>query len=204
VIRPVHHGLRADRQQDRLVGRRCLPRRRPLRGRRHAGAPDARAEGEHEVHVDPCGAFNNKFATLGAAALGVTFPSQWEPHVAYKPQFGPTVPEFIKAFEAQYHMVPDYHAASGYAVGLILQHAIETAGSLDTKKVAAALDAMNVTTFYGPMKVTTDAKNHGLQVGHTMVLGQWQKDKDGKLVKQIVFPANAASAKMLYPIPATN
>lgn len=147
---------------------------------------------------------DNKFATLGAAALGVTFPSQWEPGVAYKPQFGPTVPEFIKSFEAKYHMVPDYHAASGYAAGLILQHAIETAGSLDTKKVAAALNKMDVTTFFGPMKVDTDPAHHGLQVGHTMVLGQWQKGKDGKFVKQIVWPAKAASAKMLYPIPAAN
>ncbi|MGA7974092.1 MAG: amino acid ABC transporter substrate-binding protein [Pseudolabrys sp.] len=144
---------------------------------------------------------DNKFATLGAAALGVNFPSQWEPQVSYKPQFGPTGAEFTKAFQAKFHMIPDYHAASGYAVGLILQHAIEKAGSLDTKKVAAALNAMDVTTFFGKTKFATGAKNHGLQEGHTMVLGQWQKEKDGKLAKQIVWPASAASAKMLYPIP---
>jgi branched-chain amino acid transport system substrate-binding protein len=147
---------------------------------------------------------DNKFATLGAAARGVTFPSQWEPQVKYKPQFGPTGANFVKAFKAKFNMVPDYHAASGYTVGLILQHAIETANSLDTKKVAAALNAMDVTTFFGKTKFATDAKHHGLQVGHTMVLGQWQKEKDGKLAKQIVWPANAASAKMLYPISVTH
>ncbi len=144
---------------------------------------------------------DNKFADLGAGALGVTFPSQWEPQVSYKPQFGPTVPEFIKAFQAKFHQMPDYHAASGYAAGMLLQHAIEKAGSLDTKKVAAALNAMDVTTFFGKTKFETGAKNHGLQAGHTMVLGQWQKEKDGKLGKQIVWPGNAASAKLLYPIP---
>ncbi|HZD92204.1 MAG TPA: amino acid ABC transporter substrate-binding protein [Pseudolabrys sp.] len=147
---------------------------------------------------------DNKFATLGAGALGVTFPSQWEPQVSYKPQFGPTGPEFVKGFEAKYHMVPDYHAASGYAVGMILQHAIEKAGSLDTNKVTAALNAMDVTTFFGKTKFATDAKHHGLQVGHSMVLGQWQKGKKDKLEKQIVWPTNAASAKMLYPINATH
>jgi branched-chain amino acid transport system substrate-binding protein len=144
---------------------------------------------------------DNKFAELGEGALGVTFPSQWEPQVSYKPDFGPTGPEFVKAFEAKFHQVPDYHAASGYAVGLILQHAIEQAKSLDTKKVAAALNATDVTTFFGQTKFATDAGHHGLQVGHSMVLGQWQKE-NGKLAKEVVWPEAAQSAKMLYPIPS--
>jgi branched-chain amino acid transport system substrate-binding protein len=146
---------------------------------------------------------DNKFAELGNAALGVTFPSQWEPQVSYKPQFGPTSAEFVKGFQAKYHEVPDYHAASGYTVGIILQHAIEQAKSLDTKKVAAALNATDVTTFFGHIKFATDSANHGLQVGHTMVLGQWQK-ANGKLEKQVVWPEAAASAKLFYPIAATN
>jgi len=144
---------------------------------------------------------DNKFAQLGSAALGVTFPSQWEPQVSYKPQYGPTGAEFVKAFEAKFNQVPDYHAASGYADGLILQHAIEQANSLDTKKVAAALNATDLTTFFGHVKFATDSGHHGLQVGHTMVLGQWQQE-NGKLGKQVVWPDAAASAKMLYPIPA--
>jgi branched-chain amino acid transport system substrate-binding protein len=143
---------------------------------------------------------DNKFAELGAGALGVTFPSQWEPQVSYKPDFGPTSAEFVKGFQAKFHMVPDYHAASGYTVGLILQHAIEKANSLDAKKVTAALNATDVTTFFGHVKFATDAKHHGLQVGHTMVLGQWQKE-NGKLKKEVVWPKAAASAKILYPIP---
>jgi len=31
-----------------------------------------------------------KFATLGDAAVGISVPSQWEPQVTYKPDFGPT------------------------------------------------------------------------------------------------------------------
>jgi branched-chain amino acid transport system substrate-binding protein len=146
---------------------------------------------------------DNKFVELGAGALGVTFPSQWEPQVSYKPQYGPTGAEFVKAFQAKYHQVPDYHAASGYTVGLILQRAIEQANSLDTDKVAAALNATDVTTFFGKTKFATDSGNHGLQTGHTMVLGQWQNE-NGKMAKQIVWPAAAASAKMLYPIAVIN
>ena len=41
---------------------------------------------------------------------------------------------------------------------------------------------MDVTTFFGQTKFATDPKEHGLQIGHEMVLAQWQK-KDGKLVQ---------------------
>jgi len=37
-------------------------------------------------------------------------------------------------------------------------------------------------------------------VGHSMVLAQWQKDKSGKLVKQVVWPLASKSANLVYPI----
>jgi branched-chain amino acid transport system substrate-binding protein len=66
--------------------------------------------------------------------------------------------------------------------------------------VAAALNATDITTFYGRSKFATEANQHGLQVGHAMVLAQWQKDKSGKLVKQVVWPLAAKSANLVYPI----
>ncbi len=144
---------------------------------------------------------DDKFAELGQAALGVTVPSQWEVQVNFKPQFGPTTAQFVKAYEAKFHAPPDYHSASGYTSGAILQHAIEQAGSLDTDKVAAALNATNVTTFFGHIKFATDPGHHGLQVAHEMVLAQWQM-VNGKLGRQVIWPVEAESAKMLYPIPS--
>src|SRR5215472_11540961 len=82
---------------------------------------------------------NEEFATLGPAALGITVPSQWEPQAIYKPDFGPTGAEFAKAFKAKFNLDADYHSASGYSGGAILQHAIEQAGSIEPEKVAAAL-----------------------------------------------------------------
>jgi branched-chain amino acid transport system substrate-binding protein len=144
---------------------------------------------------------DDKFGELGPAALGVTVPSQWELQVNYKPQFGPTTAQFASAFEAKMHAKPDYHAASGYTSGVVLQHAIEQAGSLDTDKVAAALNAMDITTFFGRVKFATDPGHHGLQVEHKMVLAQWQMI-NGKLGRQVVWPTEAQSANLLYPIPA--
>jgi branched-chain amino acid transport system substrate-binding protein len=138
-----------------------------------------------------------KFAELGDAANGISVPSQWEPQVTFKPDFGPTPAAFTKEFSAKYKIEPGYHAAGGYAAGVILQHAIETANSIDPEKVTQALNKMDVTTFFGHTKFATDAKDHGLQVGHQMVLAQWQK-KNGKLVKQIVWPDAAKTANVIY------
>jgi branched-chain amino acid transport system substrate-binding protein len=146
---------------------------------------------------------DDKFADLGAAALGVTVPSQWELQVSYKPDFGPTTQEFAKAFQAKFKAPPDYHSASGYTSGVVLERAIETAGSLDPTKVTAALDATDFTTFFGHIKFATDPTHHGLQSAHQMVLAQWQK-QNAKLGRQVVWPLAAKSADLIYPIAAAS
>lgn len=140
-----------------------------------------------------------QFASLGPAANGISVPSQWAPQVTYKPDFGPTPAAFAKAFQEKYKIAAGYHAAGGYAGGLIFQHAIEQAGSIDPQKVAAALNKMNVTTLFGRTKFSTDPKSHGLQLSHDMVLTQWQM-KEGKLVKEVIWPATAATAPAKFPI----
>jgi len=137
---------------------------------------------------------------LGDAGLGVMVPSQWEPQSTFAAQYGPSGVEFEKAYSQKYTTSPSYESAGGYACGLILQRAIEQAGGVDTNKVAEALDATDLTTFYGRTKFSTAPNEHGLQVGHSMVLAQWQKDKSGKLDKQVVWPLAGKSALLVYPI----
>jgi branched-chain amino acid transport system substrate-binding protein len=138
-----------------------------------------------------------KFAELGDAAVGITVPSQWAPQVTYKPDFGPTAQDFNKRFVDKYKIEAGYHAAGGYTAGLILQHAIEQSGSIDQAKVAAALNKLDVTTMFGRSKFSTDPKDHGLQLAHAMVLGQWQK-KNGQLVKEVIWPNDAKTADIIY------
>jgi len=146
-----------------------------------------------------------KFAEIGEAANGVIGPSQWEPQASYTAEvaktmniewFGPMVQEFVEAYQAKYGEEPAYHAAGGYAAGLLLQKAIETAGSVETQKVAEALDKMDLLMFYGHVKFNTTPENHGLQIGHEMVYIQWQPDASGKLVKQVVWPPDFKSAEV--------
>ena len=47
--------------------------------------------------------------------------------------------------------------------------------SAEPARVAAALNRLDLTTLFGRARFATEAKEHGLQVGHDMVLRQWQK-----------------------------
>jgi len=80
---------------------------------------------------------------------------------------------------------------------MILQHAIEKAGSIEPAKVAEVLNGLDVTTMFGRTKFTTDPKEHGLQAGHEMVLLQWQS-RNGKLVKEVIWPKPAKTADIVY------
>ncbi len=146
-----------------------------------------------------------EFSEIGQAALYVTGPSQWEPKVNYSPKttpkgytfYGIPSAQFVKEYEAAYKDTPSYHAAGGYAAGLILEKAIEDAGSLNTTAVSKALDKMDVYIMFGHEKFE-NGTYHGRQIGHKMVIIQWLK-KNGKLSKEVVYPENAATAKLVMP-----
>lgn len=90
---------------------------------------------------------------MGKLAENVTSAAWWHPAVRYKgPDVFGTTEAYNRAFEAKYKTVPDYVEASASACGVILQLAIEKAGGVDPKVVRDALAAMDVTTFYGPVK----------------------------------------------------
>lgn len=143
------------------------------------------------------------FADIGDAANFIVGPSQWEPAVKYSeagaktlniPFYGITVDAFTSAYKAMFNSTPSYHSAGGYAAGLVLQKALEDAGSTDPAKVRASLDKLDLMTFFGHVKFSTDQKTHGKQSAHDMVYVQWQKGGDGKLATQIVWPLEAKTA----------
>jgi branched-chain amino acid transport system substrate-binding protein len=154
---------------------------------------------------------DTKFPELGDAALGIATSSQWELAATHTEAeaanmgmewFGPTGEDFAAAYEAAYGDPPTYHVAGGYTAGLVLQKAILAADSIDPEAVKAALNAMEIMTFYGAIKFDTSEEAHGLQIAHKMVVAQWQKNDAGELERVIVAPADVATADPLYPIPA--
>ncbi len=137
-----------------------------------------------------------QFADLGDVALGVSSPAQWVPKATYKPQFGPSSELFSKRFGDKFKTAPTDVAAAAYASGLILGHAIETAGTIDAGKIVSALNKIDAMTMFGRAAFAIDPKEHGLQLAHEMILLQWQR-KGGRLMQEVIAPIPAKTADAL-------
>ncbi len=148
------------------------------------------------------------YEALGSLADGITYPAQWEMGVKYSPDkvpegyewYGPTIDEFLKYFtsvaESRFQkqgLKPSYHAAGGGAAVLMLAKALEMAGTTDTDAVRKAMNNLQIQTFFGKLKIDPET---GLQIGHDMILGQWQSGS-----KVIIWPPEAANAEPIYPLP---
>lgn len=143
------------------------------------------------------------YEALGTTAEGAMGPSHWEYGVTYSAEgartvgldwIGPSQDEFVALFQKTLgkEMIPDYHAAEAGAAILALVKAIEMADSVDSDKVRAAHTDLEFMSFYGAW----DVDETGLQVGHTMVVMQWQNGK-----RVIVWPPEARTGEVLYPKP---
>lgn len=124
---------------------------------------------------------------LGQDSCGFLGPSQWEPGVRYRPDVGPAPAEFVARFRDRFGGEPDYPAAQAYAAGLVAQRCVETTGTLRDEPVREAADTLAFTTLYGGFKL---AAQSGEQIGHTMVVVQWQGAQ-----KPIVWPPEVAEAQ---------
>jgi branched-chain amino acid transport system substrate-binding protein len=96
---------------------------------------------------------------VGDIGNGVTTASWFHASLRYASDdlFGSTE-NFVKLFEAKYGSEPDFTQASGSAVGVILQMAIERAGTLDPGKVRNALATGEFKTFFAPIKFGPDGE----------------------------------------------
>ena len=98
--------------------------------------------------------------SLGDIANGVTSVTWWHPALRFNENdgFGSTE-NFVKLFQAKYHKVADYAQASSSVAGVVLQLAIEKAGSIDPEKVRDVLANTKFDTFYGPIKFGPSGQN---------------------------------------------
>jgi branched-chain amino acid transport system substrate-binding protein len=96
---------------------------------------------------------------VGAVGNGVTTASWFHSSVQYTSDdlFGDTR-NFVKLFTAKYKSEPDFTQASGSAIGVILQMAIEKAGTLDRDKVRSILANTEFKTFFAPVKFGPDGE----------------------------------------------
>ena len=200
ILRADDDRLQPDHQQDHLVVGRCAAGRRPLCRRRHARAPALRSEGQPQIRRRCWWRPTARNSSgSGRRRSASPCPRNGRSRPPTSRSSGRPAPNSPRLSQDKFKTPPDYHAASGYAGGVVLQHAIEQAGSIDADKVVAALNGLDVTTFFGHFKIATDPGHHGLQIGHEMVLAQWQK-KNGQLQREVVWPKAAQTADLLYPL----
>ncbi len=144
------------------------------------------------------------YDALGTKAEGICAPAQWEVGVTYGPEaakklgmdyYGPTQDEFLKLFKevSGSDEKPSYHAAEGAAAVLSYAYAIEKAQSLEPEKVREAMNNIEFMSLYGVWKIDPET---GKQIGHDMVIIQWQGG-----TKKIIWPEAAANSDPYYPIP---
>jgi branched-chain amino acid transport system substrate-binding protein len=98
---------------------------------------------------------------LGPLAENVTSASWWHWATPFQSDdvFGTTKAFYDAVVKATGGTEPDYVHASSAASLVVLQKAIEKAGSLDREKVRNALAEMDAMTFFGPIKFRADGMN---------------------------------------------
>jgi branched-chain amino acid transport system substrate-binding protein len=125
-------------------------------------------------------------ATLGSLADGVLVGGYWDPSLAY-----PGARELMAAYVAQFHQPGSQHIADSYAAGKVLLAALAAAGSVNADAINSALARTDLTTVVGRVHFDNQHFAH-----LPIVSVQWQK---GATV--IVWPASAATGKLLFPVP---
>jgi branched-chain amino acid transport system substrate-binding protein len=97
-------------------------------------------------------AYQEFIDATGPLADNVTSATWWHPAVRYnaKDVFGSSQ-NYTELFKKKFGTLPDFTNATGSAVGVLLQLAIERAGTIDRGKVRDALAGGNFATFFAPL-----------------------------------------------------
>jgi branched-chain amino acid transport system substrate-binding protein len=133
----------------------------------------------------------NFVANLGADANWITSPSIWEPVINT-----PGNAEFVQRYESRFNRPVDYHVATGYTGGMVLEAAVKQAASLDNDKIRDALGSLQMPTLL-PGEYRVDS--NGAQIGHTMMAIQIQNGK-----RLVVAPKSLATGTIQAPTPPWN
>ena len=149
------------------------------------------------------------FVSSEPTAVNGTFTLAYPPLVEYTPQeasklgltwFGPTLPEFEQMWENFTHTPPNFLGIAGFNAGLIIQLAIEDAGTLNQTalKQAVLSDVSGkVMTIDGIFNVTSN----GMQVGENPIPAQVFVWPNGTTTVNLLYPSTYANATAIYPEP---
>lgn len=131
-------------------------------------------------------AYKEWIDAVGPLSENVTTASWFHPILNYKSEdvFGSTQ-NFVTQFKTKYGAEPDFTQASGAAVGVILQLAVERAGSKDRNAVREQLVKGGFKTFFAPISFGPT----GIANSYIPPVYQIQQGK-----VQVVYPADIATS----------
>ncbi|CAN5753195.1 ABC transporter substrate-binding protein [soil metagenome] len=132
---------------------------------------------------------------LGKYSEALCCSTYWDENVPFKDKFFGDSRKFVEYYKTKFTRPIAYHVAGAAACIETYVLAMQAAKSTNPEAVRDALAVANYETFYSHIKFTPEGDGDALLMGG--MIGQVQK---GKL--EIVFPADAASAKPVYPQPA--
>jgi len=119
--------------------------------------------------------------------------------IEYKPNFGPTLPEYKKVWEekAPKNLEFGFNSVAGYNTGLVIEKALAGTESMDQLAIRKAVFDLSgkLVTLDGSFELTPT----GAQSGEITPLGQFDVDANGYLKFNIVYPPDVAQAKARYP-----
>lgn len=131
---------------------------------------------------------------LGKYATSILVQIYWDERANYKDAFFGSAKGFADYYRSINQRALAYHTAAGASCIVVYLHAMQAAKSINPAAVRDALAATDIETLYGRVKFTKDGDGDPLLLGPR--IGQVQKGK-----VEIVFPIEAASAKVMYPAP---
>jgi branched-chain amino acid transport system substrate-binding protein len=147
--------------------------------------------------VMPVGPSNPQFIEdiedIGADANYIISPTQWEQNMLWQGNYNSpigTAAKYAEDYKKMWHESPTYQAAESTAAALALMVAIENAGSFTTADVRAALNELDIETFYGPINFDETGKNTSKPMG----IIQIQEEK----IKVI---GSSEDTNLIYPAP---
>ncbi len=130
---------------------------------------------------------------LGDKAEHVWGVSLWEKELRFRgPVFGSAM-DYAEKYKQKYGHWPNYMNAEATAAAITYQLALENAGSIEQQKVRDAIAALNVETFFGPIRF--DKKGRNLE--KMMVVMQIQNGQ-----KVMIFPDQLKEKAVIYPDPS--
>jgi branched-chain amino acid transport system substrate-binding protein len=102
-----------------------------------------------------------------------------------------TSASYNEFWKRKYGEDSSFFSACGFVAGILMQLAIEKAGSLDQTKIRDALRSMDIETFFGKFKFDEKGKNIAHRMGIIQVQGG----------KQVLIDPPRPGVKFLYPAP---